>query len=192
LLDASGIDEKTMTAPKSTETVSSGKTSDHSRRPMFDEDIGFQRRQWRVERFGWAAMVLVIIAALAGVLGGGGIVELATASDSTSLTEVRYARFARYSSSTTLEVNVTASASGRPMRLSISDQYLGAMNVRAITPSPISTSIASRQHVFVFDRAASAAATIRFELVPQSIGRHEGWIAVDGAAPVFFSHFVYP
>ncbi len=181
-----------MTTPKSSKTGSSRKAGGHSRQAPFDEDIGFQRRQWRVERFGWAAMVLVIIAALAGVFGGGGIVARATASDSTGLTEVRYARFARYSSSTILEVNVTASASARPMRLSISDQYLGAMNVRAITPPPTSTSIADRQHVFVFDRAASAAATIRFELVPESIGRHEGWIAVDGAAPVFFAHFVYP
>ena len=181
-----------MTTPKSSETGSSRKAGGLSHRAPFDDDIGFQRRQWRVERFGWAAMVLVIIAALAGVFGGGGIVELATASDSSRLTEVRYARFARYSSSTTLEVNVTASASARPMRLSISDQYLGAMNVRTITPPPTSTSIADRQHVFVFDRAASAAATIRFELVPESIGRHEGWIAVDGAAPVFFAHFVYP
>ncbi len=78
------------------------------------------------------------------------------------------------------------------MRLRISDEFLGAMTVRAITPPPTATAIADRQHVYIFNRAVPAAATIRFELVPESIGRHDGWIAVDDGVPVLFSQFVYP
>ena len=182
-----------MTAPKSSKNGSSGGASDRSRKRPFDEDMGFQRAQWRVERFGWAVMGVIIIAALAGVFGGGGFVARATASDAAGSTEVQYARFARFSSPMTLEISVTASQSGRPMRLSISDRYLGGMNVQAITPPPTSTSIADRQHVFVFERSASrAAATIRFDLEPAAMGRHEGSITVDDGAPVSFAHFVYP
>jgi hypothetical protein len=182
-----------MTARRSSKTNSSGGAKDRSRDPPFDEDLQFQRRQWRVERFAWAAMVVVIVAALAGVFGGGGLIANTTASDSAGSTEVQYARFARYASPTTLDVNVAASASGRPTRIRVSDRYLNTMKVRAITPPPTSTAIADRQHVFVFERSASSAsATIRFELEPAAMGRHHGWITVDEAAPLFFSQFIYP
>jgi len=182
----------TMATRKSGKTGSNAAASERVRKPPFDEDISFQRRQWQVERTGWVAMLLVIIAAVAGVFGGEGPIARATASDSTGSTEVRYARFARYAAPTALEVNVAASSS-RTLRLSVSDSYLDAMKIRTITPPPTSTSIADRQHVLVFDRSASpGSTTIRIELQPTSMGRHPGWIAVDDAAPVSFAHFIYP
>ena len=182
-----------MTERRSSKTGSPGEQGDLLRKPPFDEDIAFQRRQWGAERFGWAAMVIVIIGALAGVFGGAGIAARATTSDSSGLIELQYARFARNASSMTLDVTVAAAAtSGRPLRLRVSDRYLSATKVRAITPPPNSTSVGDGQHVFVFDRASSGSATIRFELAPESMGRHDGWIAVDDGAPVLFSHFVYP
>jgi hypothetical protein len=182
-----------MTARKSTNTDSSGGAEDRARDNSFGEDWGFQVREWRLERIGWAVMVVIIVAALSGVFGGGGLVACTTVADAAGLTEVRYARFARYASPTTLHINLTASASRRPIRVRVSDRYLSEMNVRAITPAPTSTAIADQQHVFVFERsAAPASATIRFELEPTAIGRHLGWIAVDEAAPLSFTQFIYP
>jgi hypothetical protein len=182
-----------MTARRSSKTNSPAGAKDRSRDPPFEEDLQFQRRQWRVERFGWAAMVVVIVAALVGVFGGGGFIAHTSASDSAGSTELQYARFARYASPTTLHINLTASASGRPTRVRVSDRYLSEMNVRAITPPPTSTAIADRQHVFVFERLASrGSTTIRFELEPAAMGRHHGWIAVDEAAPLSFTQFIYP
>lgn len=182
-----------MTAHKSSNTDSSGGTEGRARDNPFGEDWGFQVREWRLERIGWAVMVVIIVAALSGVLGGGGLVARTTVADAAGSTEVRYARFARYASPTMLHINLAASASGRPIRVRVSDRYLSEMNVRAITPSPTSTAIADRQHVFVFDRSAPpASATIRFELEPTAIGRHLGWIAVGEAAPLSFTQFIYP
>ena len=182
-----------MTARRSSKTDSSGGAKDRARDNPFGEDLVFQRREWQVERFGWAVMVVFIVAALAGVLGGGGLVARTTVADAAGSTEVRYARFARYASPTTLHINLAASASGRPIRLRVSDRYLSEMTVRAITPPPTSTAIADRQHVFVFERSAPpASATIRFELEPTAVGRHLGWIAVDEAAPLSFTQFIYP
>jgi hypothetical protein len=182
-----------MTARRSNKTDSSEGAKDRARGNPFGEDLVFQRREWQVERFGWAVMVVIIVIALSGVLGGGGLVARATVADAAGSTEVRYARFARYASPTTLHINLAASASGRPIRLRVSDRYLSEMSVRAITPPPTSTVIADRQHVFVFERsAAPASATIRFELEPTASGRHLGWIAVDEAAPLSFTQFIYP
>jgi hypothetical protein len=182
-----------MTARKSSKTNSSGGAEGRDRDNPFGEDLGFQRLEWRVERFGWAVMLVIIVAALSGVLGGGGLVAGTTVADAAGSTEVRYARFARYASPTTLHINLAASASGRPIRVRVSDRYLSEMNVRVITPPPTLTAIADRQHVFVFERsAAPTSATIQFELEPRAIGRHRGWIAIDEAAPLSFTQFVYP
>ncbi|MDQ3188457.1 MAG: hypothetical protein M3Q28_06085 [Pseudomonadota bacterium] len=166
------------------------------RQPL-DDDPDFQRLQWRIERIGWATMVVIIGAALAGVFGGGGWLAQGEASDANSANSVRYARFPRYASPTTLEVNLAAAsghyqASGQ-VRLRVSDAYLGAMKVRTITPPPVSTALAERQQVFVFERSSlSGAATIRFELEPGSVGVQRGWVAVDDGGPVSFAHFIYP
>jgi len=163
-----------------------------SRRQPLDDDPDFQRLQWRVERIGWATMVVIIGAALAGVFGGGGWLAQGEASDANSANSVRYARFPRYASPTKLEVNLAA-ASGRQVRLRVSDDYLGVMKVRTITPPPVSTALAERQQVFVFERSSlPAAATIRFELEPGSVGVQRGWVAVDDGGPVSFAHFIYP
>jgi hypothetical protein len=38
---------------------------------QIDEDLNFQRREWKIQRAGWVTMALVIIAALLGVFGAG-------------------------------------------------------------------------------------------------------------------------
>ncbi len=36
-----------------------------------EEDMAFQRRNWRAERIGWAAMVAIVIAAVLGLFASG-------------------------------------------------------------------------------------------------------------------------
>jgi hypothetical protein len=43
-----------------------------------EAQIGFQRRLWRAERIGWGCMALLVLAALAGLTGGGGPLSRAT------------------------------------------------------------------------------------------------------------------
>ncbi|MBC8119520.1 MAG: hypothetical protein H7X75_08110, partial [Burkholderiaceae bacterium] len=90
-----------------------------------------------------------------------------------------------------LDIDI-ASSGERQVRIRISDEYLKAMNVRMITPEPASSSFGDRQHIFAFDRSLPAAATIRFELEPRTVGIQPGWVAVDGGSPISFTHFIYP
>lgn len=166
---------------------------DRLRKAPIDEDFGFQKRQWQVERVAWSLMALTVAAALAGVFGGGGPLNRGVATSANGTTELQYGRFARYLAPMSVDVNVSAPSGDRPLRLRVSDEYLSAMNVRSITPSPTSTALGDRQHIYVFDRGPSRVlATIRLELEPTSIGLQRGWIAVDDGAPLSFSHFVYP
>lgn len=154
--------------------------------PPFDEDMPFQRRQWQIERIGWTLMAALVIAALAGVLGGRG--PLAR----TSVGAIEYARFARLSAPTTVDVRVAAGTTGA-LRLRVSDEYLDRMTLRSIVPPPVSTELADRHHVFVFERSSlPGTVRIQLQLEPTTVGRASGWIGVDDAASVSFTHFIYP
>lgn len=158
-----------------------------------DEDMRFQHRQWRAERIGWIAMVAIILAALAGVFGGGGPLSRTSASSADGNSEVQYARLTRHTTPATLDINVaSADAAGR-VRLRVSSEYLETMNVRSIVPPPISTVLGDRQYIFVFERSAAAsAAKIRLELEPTALGAKNGWIAINDGAPISFAQFIYP
>jgi hypothetical protein len=43
-----------------------------------EADIGFQRRFWQVQRVGWLGMLAMVVAALAGAFGGGGLLAEGT------------------------------------------------------------------------------------------------------------------
>jgi len=155
-----------------------------------DEDLPFQRRQWLVERVAWSAMPVILLLAMLGVFGGDG--PLARASTGpVDGGRVEYARFARYLAPASLDIEIASSAQCQ-VNVRIGDDYLKAMNVRAITPPPVSTTLGDHHRTFVFDRSTSGAATIRFELEPTRLGLQRGWVAIDGGSPVSFSHFVYP
>jgi len=167
------------------------KQANEQRSKLFGDDASFQQNEFRAERISWVVMTIVIVSALAGLLGGGGPFarDSKTGIDSSS---VSYDRFARHSSPMTLDVNV-GSGSERQVRLRLSDEYLTAMNVKSITPAPTSTALGDKQQILVFDRSAPpVAVTIRFQVEPMVFGLQRGWVAIDNAAPISFAHFIYP
>lgn len=164
-----------------------------SRAAPIDEDLQFQRKQWRAERIGWAVMTLLIVAALAGAFGGGGPLSSATSATPDGRVRVKHERFARVLNPMSVEISVAQPAGARPLQIRISESYIGAMSVRSITPEPNSTALTDQMVVLVFDRSSAAGdVKVRLDLEPQTIGSVEGSVVVDGGAPLRFSHFIFP
>ncbi len=157
------------------------------------EDLRFQRKQWLVERIGWAAMAVVLACALAGALGGSGPLSNVAVPAADSSIRAKYERFARLLGPTTLEISVAQSSSGQPVQLHVSENYLNAMSLQSITPQPYATTLANQFYIFAFNRLPAAAeTTIRLHLEPQAIGSIEGRVAVDNGAPLLIKHFIFP
>lgn len=164
-----------------------------SRAPFVEEDLPFQRKQWRVERAGWVVMTALIIGAVAGLFGGGGPLSSATASAPDGRVRVEHQRFARMLAPTSIEITVAAPASGRPLHVRINESYLGAMSVRSITPEPNSMTFADQVLVLAFERLTGASeAKVRLQVEPQKIGSVEGSVTVDSGAPLRFKQFIFP
>jgi hypothetical protein len=77
------------------------------------EDLDFQHRIWKLQRIGWAVMVLLILAAVLGLFGRG-ILSRAVVTDAQGQLSVEYSRFARFQAPVELVVRIQHAADEAP------------------------------------------------------------------------------
>lgn len=158
-----------------------------------DEDPSFQRRQQLVQRIGLGLMAAVVLAALLGLLGAGG--PLSEADVRGDALSIRYTRFARRLSPTTLELRVQPSAvRDGEASIWISSDYLDALKVERVAPLPRTVVAGGERTTFVFDASPGGTKplSLSFELNPQDSLQHHGRAGLTGGAELSFSTFVYP
>ena len=164
-----------------------------SLKATLDSELPFQRKQWRIERIGWTVMALLILYALAGGLGGGGLLSNAEVVSADGSARVRYEKFARQLTPTTVEINLTQPPDGRPMQLHVDGSYLGSTTIKLIVPEPDTTTIADNGYVFGFKRSAGVTdSKIRLQLEPQRIGTVRGWLVINNGPRLAINQFVFP
>lgn len=158
-----------------------------------DQDLDFERAVWVVQRVGWAAMTLVLVAALAGLLGPGPASwTKAEAPDGDLVAE--YHRFVRANGPTDLEVSLGRAAvrDGR-VRLWLDRAYLGGAEIERVTPEPESVEVGPDRLVYVFAVSRGGqAARVSFALSPRTAGPWDARLGVEDGADLAFRQFVYP
>lgn len=113
-----------------------------------DEDRGWQDRLWKVQRVGWALMLLFLIAAILGATGSGGF--LATASAETGGATIHYPRIARWQAAADMIVELPPSQSGK-VEFELSDRLIEAFGVETVSPTPSAVVATGGGHRFTFD-----------------------------------------
>ena len=159
-----------------------------------DQDLAFQRRQWRAERVGWAVMALVILAALAGLLGPGPLNE-ATAGEPGDPVSVEYQRFPRHAAPEMLvKVNLGPDATrDREVRLWVDRTYVDHFRIERIEPEPERVEAGADRLTYVFRVSEPGRPTaVQFHMEPDGYGRQHARLGLDGGPEVAFTQFVYP
>jgi hypothetical protein len=165
-------------------------TAKESRRLQVSEDLRFQHRDWIVQRIGWTALALILLAGLAGLLGPGPLSN-AEVGNNGSL-KVQYERFVRHGSKTELRVYAAPSAfDAGEARLAISRDYLSSFDLEQVTPSPVRVDASGDALIFVFQGQPSAVTELSFELQPDELGTHPASVALNGQS-VSIQQFTYP
>jgi hypothetical protein len=152
---------------------------------QIDDDLNFQRREWKVQRAGWIAMTLVIIAALFGVFGAG---PLSSATIERAGLRLEYERFGRLQRSS--QLRFTISGTDDPVPLLIGGDYLDRVMIERITPEPGKAEARSDGVVFQF--VLQGPAVVTFHLMPKKFGLASGKARLGQAAPITFTQFIYP
>lgn len=158
-----------------------------------NEDLHFQRTEWTVERFGWAAIILVVVLAALGLFGHGPISWTTASADDGSI-DVSYERFGRRGGSFELVVDSPATvATNGVWELDVSRTYFAAFTVESVTPQPDSVEAVDDAIRYTFLQGSpDAALEATFALLPKSLWRRSGDISLVGGEPVHLSHFFFP
>jgi hypothetical protein len=160
---------------------------------QIEHDVAFQRREWMFQRIGWTIMLLVVLAALAGLLGRGPLSQVTVSTPDGSL-RLTYNRFVHYHDPTTLEIEIAGGvADGRELRVWLDDAYLAGIEIQSITPAPDHFEAGSDRHTLVFrvsDPRQATRITIHFQ-ADQMLAL-SGRAGIGDQVPVSFDQFVYP
>jgi hypothetical protein len=158
-----------------------------------DEDLRFQKRQWKVQRVAWVVWVLVLVAAVAGLFGSGPLSN-GTIGEEGGPLWAEYQRFERHQGQSELKVFLgRGAASAGEGRVWLGRDFLEGIQLEAVTPPPLRVDAGPDRHIYVFpvtDPQQGTAVVFRFR--PEALGRHQGRVGLPGGVELKFSRFVYP
>lgn len=157
---------------------------------QIDEDLPFERRQWRVQRVGWVLMALVLLLALLGLFGGGPLSHARRVDGGLGL---EYERFVHASAPTTLRITLTPQDA--VAGVSLDQRYLKAMSVDQVHPQPNRVEVRADGRTFYFDAPDSQPVSVEIDLRPPDAGLAAGILRSSGRESTREIHFwqlVYP
>ncbi len=158
-----------------------------------NQDLDVQRKTWTVQRIGWGAMALIILAALAGMFGSGPLARTEIQDDRQTF-RLSSDRFGRYEGEVVLQLALTpeATKTGR-VTIEVDQTYWTSHAVEHITPEPLLSRVGIEGFLYTFEtHPLSAPAVIVFRLRPKYLGSLEGRIRVNGDGLLHFHQFMFP
>lgn len=160
---------------------------------QIDEDRHHQRHGWRLERIGWSAIGLLLLASLLGAFGGGPLGR-ARAGSAAGLS-LAYDRIQRASAPTEyrFEAAPALAPDGR-LRLRFDAALLEEVELESIVPEPELVQAGPGYTDFEFALAPGSAGPARlvFRFRPATFGRVRGHVTAAGAPPVTIDQVVLP
>lgn len=159
---------------------------------ILEQDLKFERREWKAERIAWIVMALIIVAALLGLFGAGPL-SLTTAENDEGTLKVQYERFGRRGAPATITFDlVPTPADEDTATLAVDRGYLEGFRIDQIAPQPQDVTAEGDRLIYTFAVEPTAETmTVTFDVTMGALGPHSG-AAATGGSNVTLSHFFYP
>lgn len=164
--------------------------SRHSRSHPIHEDMDLQRTTWWVQRCGWAALGLLVIAALLGLFSQGPL-STASATGAAGRLEVTYDRFGRNGAATRVAI-VVRDGGTEETTITFSKALMEAFAVDNVHPAPREERSTPVGTEFVFASAGNGPVRIYFDMRPELSGLIRGEISLPQGPPARLTQFTYP
>lgn len=158
-------------------------------RLQLDQDERFQRWEWRLQRVGWVALPLVLVAAALGLLGPPG--PLAQAATESGPLRLEVHRVQRRMAPTTLRLAV-APGPDEQVTLLVGRALADALEVRSVLPEPTEHRWTTAGDLLTFRREPGHSLRVVFHATFEQTGRVAGEVGVAGQPPVQVAIFVLP
>lgn len=160
---------------------------------QINQDMPHQRREWRAQRIGWLAMALLLVAALAGLLGPGPL-SSSVASAPDGALRVEYDRFERLQAPNELRIGLPADVAGAgSVRLRLNREFVENADIERFDPQPESVAVDADGFVYEFVvNPAGSAPTVIAHYQYRTAGSTPVRVSIEGGPAVAFSQWVYP
>ncbi|MEX2284305.1 MAG: hypothetical protein WEE89_17585 [Gemmatimonadota bacterium] len=152
-----------------------------------NQDLDFQRVEWRIQRIGWVFIVIIALASIAGAFGGGPLAHQTRSTSSGDLV-IEYDRIARHAAITRFDLH-TPRAQGE-VGVVFSTDYLHQAELRTVMPEPDRTESGAGNTTFYFNLEPNA--TVSFVFEPDDIGLRTIQIGLRGGSALRLKQFVLP
>ena len=166
-----------------------------SKQPLeIEPSESFHRRDWRVQRIGWAILALTAVAALLGAFGQG-MLAWAEQTSAEGTVHVRYERLVRRHAPARLEFTIApglAGADGR-VRLWLDRGYAEQLEITAIQPEPVEVSATPALLIYQFAVSdGGRPVQVTFSVQHDRAGRSHAGAGVLPRGTVRLDQFVFP
>jgi hypothetical protein len=151
-----------------------------------NQDLDFQRAEWKAQRVGWVVLALLALVALMGGFGKGYLAR-ASVRSSSDLT-VEYERIARHGASSRMIVHFDR-LSGE-VGIAFPNDYFENGELLSITPEPERSEIGAGTISYFFQVRPNARIQFRFK--PDRLGTRRVRLVATNNAAVQFRQFVLP
>jgi hypothetical protein len=158
---------------------------------QINQDLEFQRREWKVQHAGWWVLTAFVLAAAAGLFGNGPVSH-ARVGDPARLS-VDYERFTRVGTHTRVVVHGAQPAADRAVELSLDRDYFESLRIVRITPEPQGIAFAENAVTLRFNREGGRASgyTIILDVEPLHAGRRSATLTAANGTSVVWRQFAY-
>jgi len=155
-----------------------------------NEDLPFQRAEWRFQRAGWWFLSAFVLAAALGVFGMGPLSH-ARAGDPGSTLWIEYDRFTRVGTQTRITVHGIARPGGIHLRLNRA--FLEVHRLDRVTPEPAAIAVGPSDLDMRFEPHESGGGpfTIFFDIEPLRAGRHGVSVTSGDGSRISFKQLAY-
>lgn len=159
-------------------------SSEKIKHPLeLDEDYKLHLVGWKIQRIGWALMVLFFILGAIGFFGSGFI---SSRSISNNNIIVEYEHFERYEANTKIVIRFSSETLST---ISIPHAYLDKIKLEQVLPEPQGIKMERANYTMVFSGLEEGRITLF--LLPQITGMVQTTIYIN-QHPFSIDHFIYP
>lgn len=154
------------------------------------ENMAFQLKIWRFERWGWYGLVAVVLMALLGVFSRGPISAREVQSTDRKVT-VHYEIFHRSGSINPMKIAVSGRENAQ-VEVELSGDFLDGFSIETMQPDPIKAVSAGKGLRLWLQADAQGQAMLYLTLQGDGLGIYSSRIAVQGSSPVKLIQYILP
>jgi hypothetical protein len=162
-----------------------------------EQDRKHLEREWRFQRVGWVLLLLIVLAALSGLLGRGPLAR-ARSGPANAPVRLEYERIVRHGSPTVLTVLLSPEANReKTVRLWIERGYLEAVEIERIVPEPEQQEVTEQGGIpgilySIRLMRSGQPARVCLYIKPDHYGLQRGKIGLSERPAVSFEQWVLP